>query len=478
MRSNRRTRGQRKRRLLLAVLAALLLSLLPGVVAQAATPTQGATFNVPRPWGTQAQQYRNLDKVVSAVRSANPGSRILLTSYLFDRSYVVDSLVAACRRGVAVRLILDGDVVNNSQRRIVEALTNDQWVDRNGDGDLNDPGDRPKTGPCNQGDPVADWPAPTEVQSSDTPETQAAETELTTQQAENVLAAAADDDVAWGPDRSYVTSCKGSCRGGPGNMHTKVYAFSSTGSTRNVLMVSSANLNEGGAVLGWNDMYTMVRRPTTFAFFEKIHRQMTNDRNLDTSRMIDNQVVDGPFVSRFFPLDNAGKAKDPVLQDLNRIRCSSSFGRTQIHVSMFYWKGPRGDYLATKLLNLAGSGCRVSIIYGAPSVAIATRLRNAARAGRIQLFDSRWDFNNDGYNEIRTHAKYVLVKGTYAGNRAAHVVMTGSQNWVAGSLTRSDESSLNIEPRGTFAGVARVAHQQYVANWTQIRNHSRKLPYH
>jgi hypothetical protein len=460
------------RRVLVIALAALVLGLLPGLPAQAATPAQGATFNIPRPWGTQAQKYRNLNKVVSAVKSAKPGSKILLTSYLFDRRFVVDALIDACKRGVAVRLILDGDIDNRNEKRIVAALTGDQWVDRDGDGDL----ERPRTGPCGVGDPEPDWPAPPRALRDAAPsvESEPGDASLTAEEAENVLATAVDEDVDWGPDRSYVTACKGSCRGGPGNMHTKVYAFSSTGSANNVVMVSSANLNEGGAVLGWNDMYTMVGRPKTFQYVERIHREMTEDKDRDTSRLSDNQVVDGPFTSRFFPLDNAGKAQDPTLKDLNRIRCRSSFGRTRIFVSMFYWKGPRGDYLATKLLNLASSGCKVSIIYGAPSVAIATRLRKAAKAKRIQLFDSRWDFNKDGYNEIRTHAKYVLVKGTYTGSynspdNAAHVVMTGSPNWVGGSMTRSDESTLNIEQK--------AAYNAYLKNWTQIRNHSRRLPY-
>jgi hypothetical protein len=136
---------------------------------------------------------------------------------------------------------------------------------------------------------------------------------------------------------------------------------------------------------------------------------------------------------------------------------------------MFYWAKHRGEYLATKLLNLASNGCDVNIIYGAPSVAIAERLRNAARANRIDLFDSRWDFNNDGFNEIRTHAKYVLVKGTYAGDRSARLVMTGSQNWVAGSLSRGDESTLNVKLNSAYA--------QYIKNWNHIRSKSRRLPY-
>ena len=46
---------------------------------------------------------------------------------------------------------------------------------------------------------------------------------------------------------------------------------------------------------------------------------------------------------------------------------------------------------------------------------------------------------------------------------------TGSQNWVTGSLSVSDETSLNI--------ALRSAYRSYLKNWDAIRDHSRRLPY-
>ena len=46
---------------------------------------------------------------------------------------------------------------------------------------------------------------------------------------------------------------------------------------------------------------------------------------------------------------------------------------------------------------------------------------------------------------------------------------TGSQNWVTGSLSLSDETSLNI--------ALRSAYESYLKNWKTIRSHSRRLPY-
>ena len=98
-------------------------------------------------------------------------------------------------------------------------------------------------------------------------------------------------------------------------------------------------------------------------------------------------------------------------------------------------------------------------------------LAGTAAAGNnlINLYDSRWDFNEDGWNEVRTHSKFVLVRGNYEGNRKKWVVMTGSPNWVAGSLSKGDESTLNIELKGAYGA--------YLNNWEKIRRNSRKLPY-
>jgi hypothetical protein len=136
---------------------------------------------------------------------------------------------------------------------------------------------------------------------------------------------------------------------------------------------------------------------------------------------------------------------------------------------MFYWKGKRGAYLLDKVADLARHGCKVQIIYGAPSKLLAERMRKMARRHLIDLWDSRWDHNDDGWNEVRTHAKYVLVKGRVGKDRRAYRVWTGSQNWVGGSLFRSDETTLNIALRSAYV--------DYKSNWANIRNHSRRLPY-
>src|SRR5205085_7357725 len=98
---------------------------------------------------------------------------------------------------------------------------------------------------------------------------------MTPEQTERSLRQPNARQVTWGNDGSYVLRCSGSCRGArDANMHSKIYAMSNSGTASNVVMVSSSNLNGGGAKLGWNDLVVMKNRPATFDFLVDVHRQM------------------------------------------------------------------------------------------------------------------------------------------------------------------------------------------------------------
>ena len=119
--------------------------------------------------------------------------------------------------------------------------------------------------------------------------------------------------------------CAGSCRGGAPNqaMHAKFYAFSHTGTARNVVMVSSANLNKGGATLGYNDMFTMRGVPATFALYERVHAEMARDRVAGDPYRV---LQEGRFLTRIFPKRGASQGSDPTFQTLKSVRCAGATG--------------------------------------------------------------------------------------------------------------------------------------------------------
>lgn len=442
----------------LAVALCLLLSVSltgasPAVAATGATTE--AYFNTPYPWGTKAQRLRIINRINSAIintpkrSETNPNPTIIISTFLLDRGDSVDALIAACRRGVSVRVIMDADIEAGNAARLTRALNGDNRTDTNGNGQIDSGDAPPKTGKCGSDLTTA----------------------RSTTTTDPLLSArvAESDPARWGGDRSYAKKCSGSCRGpgDGGNVHSKFFMFSRTGSHTNVVMTSSSNLNRGGANTGWNDLMVFNERPGMFAFYADIHRKMTDEDVVgDNERP---QFQSGPVLTRFFPWRGISRDEDPVVRDIRRIKCSGgAWGRTTIHVSMFYWSGRRGEYIAAELLNKASNGCRVSVIYGAPSPTVAGTLRDAARRGRITLYDSRWDFDEDGHYEIRTHGKYILVKGKYGDDAAARMVMTGSANWVSGSLNLADEVTVNVKSAGRYA--------DYLDNWKTIAAHSRRIP--
>ncbi len=385
--------------------------------AAAWEPAGGGVFNDPQ--GGFAARWRIIHHVDEAIRRAPSGARILISSYLMDSVSSADALIRAHARGVQVQIVLDGDQGSTTVSRRVAGVLNADNVD-------------PETG-----EPYRD---------------------------DNGNA------LPWGPDRSFLVFCRGSCRGDRSmtNNHSKFYLFSQSGTARNVMMVSSSNLNRGGAGRGWNDLFTVKRNPAMFRDYASIFTEMAQDTPLDGDRF--REFVRGRYTSRFFPLT---VYRDPVLEDLAKVRCrgatggSGRRGRTAIHIAMFAWLNERGARIARRVVELDNRGCDVSVVYGAPSHTVVDILKRSARRGGVRLWDSRHDLNRDGVADLRTHQKYMLINGVYGADTSSWRVHTGSQNW-GGTLMNGDDVTINI--------VGRMAYGQYLANWRSIARYgSRRI---
>jgi phosphatidylserine/phosphatidylglycerophosphate/cardiolipin synthase-like enzyme len=384
----------------------LVLGLAPPALAW--EPSGKPVFN--DPWGTAAAKWRIVDYVNKAINRSHKGSTVYVSSYLFDAKSSADALIRARNRGVKVRVVLDGDNARNQQSRRVKRVLNRDNVWR------------------------------------------------------------ASPPKRWGRDQSFLVHCDGGCRGNAHNNHTKFYVFTHTGTARNVVMVSSSNLNKGGATRGYNDLLVAKRRATMVKQYARIHAEMANDSPRVGERY--RSFVNGRYTSRFYPKPHGS---DPVMTDLEKVRCrgvrdgAGRNGRTAINVSMFAWNGTRGESIARKLVRLARErGCDVRIVYGAPSRTVKEILSKAARNGRIRLWDSRFDRDDDGLFDVRVHHKYMLINGHYGADRSAWRVHTGSQNWGRGTLRGGDENTLSV--------VSRLAYRYYMRNWRDVvREHARQI---
>ncbi len=397
------------RRRILTLLTSTVLATV-GLAAPAAAwePTGGAHFN--NPYGSYDARWRIVQQVDMAVQKARPKSRVMISTFLMDSKASADALLAAHGRGVEVQIVMDGDDAYTYQARRLANRFNKDNID-------------PDTG-----EPYLDE---------------------------------AGNPLKWGKDNSFVVFCEGSCRGGMHNNHAKFYVFTHTGSATDVVMVSSSNLNKGGAVKGWNDLYIAKFKPQMLQQYAGIHAEMAQDSPADGDRY--RELVSGPFTSRFYPKPTGS---DPVLDDLAKVRCKGTDGgagrngRTAINVSMFAWNHDRGMAIAKRLVQLDSYGCDVSVIYGAPSAKVRDVLRASARRGGVKLWDSRYDRDGDRIFDVRVHHKYLLINGRYGADRSSWRVHTGSQNWGQGTLRGGDENTFNIVSRGV--------HRQYMDNWNYV----------
>ena len=278
-------------------------------------------------------------------------------------------------------------------------------------------------------------------------------------------------------ERSFAVKCRNGCRGSrPAAMHSKFYLFSKVGLASKVIMVSSANLAFGGVFKGWNDLFTVVGNNRLYDGFRDVFTQMRTSRPAKVPYRVVT-TPSGKYQARFYPRPGDGtKRTDPVYRDLTRVRCNGARpgtginGHTVIRVSMFYWSGGRGEYLARKLLALDNAGCIVKAIYGAPSPRVSAILRHRGKNDGIDVRDSRYDFNRDGAVDEWVHTKYMMVSGIFGTNRSASFVFTGSANWTRTSLRQSDEVTLRIRSKGT--------HANYLRNFRDAYNNgSRPTPY-
>jgi phosphatidylserine/phosphatidylglycerophosphate/cardiolipin synthase-like enzyme len=102
------------------VVLALGIVIVPPAQAKAYMPTAGATFNDPT--GSRSQQTALMDQIIAAVNNVPAGSVIRVVAYSFDYQPVADALIAAKKRGVKVRLLIDSHTETTQIRQLRSAF--------------------------------------------------------------------------------------------------------------------------------------------------------------------------------------------------------------------------------------------------------------------------------------------------------------------------------------------------------------------
>jgi phosphatidylserine/phosphatidylglycerophosphate/cardiolipin synthase-like enzyme len=278
----------------------------------------------------------------------------------------------------------------------------------------------------------------------------------------------------------FVRLCAGSCRGGAGNLHMKVYSFTRTGGANNVFMTGSANMTDRAVQLQWNDLVTMREQTGLTNTFVKIFDQLKYDKPVSPRWVYyeqpnaqaqfyrtsgEQQRTGGTTTSTRVSPDD-----DPVMKRLRAINCTAMRGygingRTQLRIMMYGWNGDRGKYLADQVARLKSQGCGVKVI---TSVAGGAVIRTLNEAG-IAVKSADYKYLEDGTVDFYSHLKTMWVDGTMRKpvttttypdptltnpnpapvttttikNVATRMVWTGSENWSEMSFM-NDELCLGL----------------------------------
>jgi len=245
--------------------------------------------------------------------------------------------------------------------------------------------------------------------------------------------------------KSYTRRCVSACRAPGGIAHVKFYLFSKvrTGKNKsvdNVVMYGSANATDLAAYAQWNDLYTVRGQGAVYKEFNHVYQQMVKDRRVKQPYLT---YEHGNLTTYFYPYKGEGTEQDPLMQVLNDIRCKGATdgtgtkGRTRIRIAQTSMWGNRGIVIANRIRQMWVRGCDIKIDYAVMGNEVLSVLRHTAR-GPVPLRQIASDFNRDGVYDKYLHMKTMAVSGVYAGQTNANVTWNGSANWTDVALA-SDE---------------------------------------
>jgi phosphatidylserine/phosphatidylglycerophosphate/cardiolipin synthase-like enzyme len=409
------TAGARLRSVVLALVAALIVSSAPVLAASALDrvnrpPVDGATFNDPSaPPGPD--RARIIGSVTRTIDSAPRGATLRLTQYNLTCQSTVDALMRAIRRGVNVQIVVNDKVLGES---VVGRSLYQRFGRMLGKNHKRD---------------------------------------------------------------SFFIICERGCRTARGGaLHTKFLSIDriktdSGQIVRNVLLTASGNLTCGWAVdRQYNDQFAIIGKPRLSRKFNSIFAQLAADRRPAKPFQT---IESGRYKAWFFPNPGGDRSEDPIWRTLDATRCtgvekSGRDGRTVVRVIMFTWNGLRGLNLARKLYRLDQAGCRVEVLVGAPGSQALREVRRPGVNGGAAVWDTRRDRNLDGELDLYNHMKVLMINGRVGADRSVHRVLTGSANWTPQAFTSGDELLLRIDGRRYYG--------QYSRQFDFIRARSDRLP--
>ena len=278
--------------------------------------------------------------------------------------------------------------------------------------------------------------------------------------------------------KSFAYECHHGCRSRGENLHTKFYLFSHTGSARATVMTGSVNLTGNSAMNQYNDLWVANDAQRLTRRFSQLWAQMRKDRPAHPPWWV--HRIGRSFVLEATPFPRPGPRHDPIISILNRVKClgatrgtGTRTHHTIVRVVMHAWNDPRGTYLANKVRSLYAKGCNVKLMYGFGGESVRHSFATKTKHGYIPVHTTGKDTNDDGFIDLYTHQKELLISGHYGRSTHTRLVVTGSSNYNTEGV-RGDEEILQIKNR---RGAWNDYTNDFVRMWKHFSTLVKYIPY-
>ncbi len=341
------------------------------------SPPAGVKFN--NPYGSAASERAIFRHLVRTINTVKHGQQIRIASWNVRSPGIANALIAANKRGVSVRIVMDriNATAGNPNRDVARLVNELRRYNKKRKADMT----------------------------------------------------------------SWLRKCISSCRARGGIAHSKFFLFSKVGKkakNTNVVMYGSNNATDLAATIQWNDLFTMKRNQKVYDEFDQVFKEMAKDSGVRGGSY--RRFTAGSFTGIFYPFRGPKAVGDPDLAVLNKIRCTGATrgagrnGRTVIRMAQTAMHGPRGIKLARKLASMRRSGCDIRVVYAMFGNEVVKILRGSG----VGLTHLAWDRDLNGIYDRYVHMKSMAVSGVYDGKTNARVTFNGSANWTGVALA-SDE---------------------------------------
>lgn len=352
--------------------------------AQAAAPVEGPVFNDPT--GSDAEQMAIMNKITKAIDGTKRGAIIRMAMFSFTIEAFADKLIAARKRGVTVRLILDDHARYPAWDRMVAALGSD---------------------PRKANYAVACHGA-----------------------------CLTENEPSYMHTKVYMFSKTGGV--------SNVVIVASANPT---YFQARRGWNNGYTLVGDQVLYDAFERNFEMMAYgaRKVKQPTTSPNAYFTATSGKYKVYFFPKSG----VGASNDPVYGILGNIRCTGLAPGYGsggRTTIKIAMYQWSILRVR-LAERIWALDDQGCKVTIMFDPTRVdpgVLGALMKKGGRHGGPTIVPAATDENEDSVVDQMVHDKYMLINGVYAGDTSAKVVFTGSANWTNNALHYNDEFMLRI----------------------------------